>query len=176
MEPNLGQTPNGAYRDAIHIAVICVVAGEDLLVGQDVSVEKSIAFGRSGSGGDIGVVDPFLELNLDKGDQFWLFLYPNTVTSMQHHWEHPSFNPQAIPPSGNYGDPEGVSKRFLEALCATYGVRWSDFEYAYVEGEGIHMGENDSANDMKDDPDFLWHFQNVFGKPPHEDGYFSCAC
>lgn len=79
---------NAARRDAIHVAVAPVEAAEDLLPGQHVG----LVVGKASAGVEpIGVVDPFLTATILKGQRFWLFLYPNTVTSLRHVWTHPAF-------------------------------------------------------------------------------------
>lgn len=87
-------------RDAIHIAVAPVVAGATLNPGDHVGflVSGDIeTVGRAdGPFGErhvtpIGIVDPFLTVRLMRGDRFWLFLYPQTITSLRHDWTHPAF-------------------------------------------------------------------------------------
>lgn len=34
----------------------------------------------------VGIVDPFLRESVQPSQRFWLFLYPNTVTSLRHEW------------------------------------------------------------------------------------------
>lgn len=79
-------------RDAIHIAIAPAVAAEKLVPGEHVGLdEKGEA---TAAGAPIGIVDPYLDVkSLQKGARFWLFLYPNSVTGMRHHWAHPSFGP-----------------------------------------------------------------------------------
>lgn len=78
-----------ARRDAIHIAVAPVVAQEWLNAGEHVTRD-----GRHAEyGGEaVGVVDPFLRTGVDKGQRFFIFLYPDTVTGMRHVWSHPAFD------------------------------------------------------------------------------------
>lgn len=92
-----------ARRDAIHVAVAPVVAGERLCAGMHVLLDgHGVAFmdDSMGNGAElvgertdrtVGVVDPFLTESVKKGDRFYVFLYPNTVTGMRHHWMHPAF-------------------------------------------------------------------------------------
>jgi hypothetical protein len=82
-------------RDAIHVAVAPVTAAGRLAPGQHVGLVRA---GDTELVGPceytIGVVDPFLREDVQPGQRFWLFLYPNTVTSLRHVWAHPAFAPR----------------------------------------------------------------------------------
>ena len=86
-------TDANAGRDAIHVAIAPCVAAEDLEPGQHVGLVD----GESDVVGTqtarlVGIVDPFLTETVRKGQRFYLCLYPNTVTSLRHHWAHPAFD------------------------------------------------------------------------------------
>ena len=91
--PNLGHTPAAdARRDAVHIAVAPVVAGVDLEPGQHVGLFQDGT--AKPLNPHIGIVDPFYKGRINRGQKFWLFLYPGTVTSLRHVWTHPAFKVQ----------------------------------------------------------------------------------
>lgn len=81
-----------AKRDAIHLAVEPVVAGETLSAGQDVGRKADGTFGSTGIKGKfLGIVDPFLRGRVHIGDRFWLIMYPRQISSLRHVWAHPDF-------------------------------------------------------------------------------------
>lgn len=80
-----------AFRDAIHIAIAPVTAAETLNPGEPVSFVLGEAV-YDPSAKAIGVVDPFLEKQILPGQRFYIFIYPNTVTSLRHAWTHPAFS------------------------------------------------------------------------------------
>jgi hypothetical protein len=84
----------GSHRDCVHIAVAPVVAGHALGAGDHVGFlpDGSVGFVEK-PGRPIGIVDPFLPemLSVDVGQTFWLFLYPNSITSLRHVFTHPAF-------------------------------------------------------------------------------------
>lgn len=93
--PNVGQivTDPSAARDAIHVAVIPMKAGCFLKPGEHVEIRRN-SYGEIlpvAPGKGVGVVDPYLTEDVRPGQMFWLFLYPNTVTSLRHVWSHPAF-------------------------------------------------------------------------------------
>lgn len=86
MQPTLGQPIDAtAQRDAIHVAIAPVVAPVDLQPGQHVDARGNLTPPH------VGIVDPFRTGTICAGDRFYLCLYPNTVTSLRHEWEHPAF-------------------------------------------------------------------------------------
>lgn len=81
MHPEVGQKiDSSAERDAIHVAIAPVVAGESLNPGQSICLQDD-GFGHQVAVSAnyhnlerIGVVDPFLEKTLKAGDKFYMFL------------------------------------------------------------------------------------------------------
>jgi hypothetical protein len=83
------------HRDAIHLGVEPVVAGMDLVAGTHVFLENGKAYSEGvrthAAQKLVGIVDPFLKVDLEQGDRFWLVVYPRQITSLRHVWEHPDF-------------------------------------------------------------------------------------
>lgn len=95
--PKVGQliTNGDKRRDAIHVALAPATANEDLNPGDHIGFaeEKNIElFGKCEN--PIGIVDPYLKDQVKKGQSFWMFLYPETVTSLRHVWTHPAYKMQ----------------------------------------------------------------------------------
>ena len=93
--PKVGELIGGVVqRDAIHIAVAPVIAGEPLWPGQDIGFtdeNDGETVGAELSSTHIGIVDPYLHKRPLKGQRFWMFLFPQTITSLRHKWTHPAF-------------------------------------------------------------------------------------
>lgn len=88
------------HRDAIHLAVEAVKAGEELLVGQAIGIINGVAYAAHTYpeiGGVTckvpyhGIVDPFLPRGPYENETFWFVMAPRLVTSLRHVWSHPSF-------------------------------------------------------------------------------------
>lgn len=105
--PNLGQEPAAdARRDAVHVAVAPIRARHQLQPGDHVGLAtdkqgRTRAFYVPVSDSRameeaVGIVDPFRTGPVEEEGLFWLFLYPNTVTSLRHVWTHPAFSPKPI--------------------------------------------------------------------------------
>ena len=168
------------FRDAFHIAVAPVTAGEKLSPGDHIGFLPDGAVGEATA--NIGIVDPFLKKTVKKGDKFWLFLYPNTVTSLRHNWEHPAFSEKKCE--------EVVSdKSFSEKWMRQWAVRHMGIDYygegtvsedkaynfAIEAGHNHSVGPYESARDYIDD-EWWGHWEKITGGKRGVDVYFSCAC
>lgn len=80
-------------RDAIHLGVEPVEAGEQLAVGAIIGIKDGKAYQSTKRNGikALGIVDPFLESKVLPGQRFWLVVMPRQITSLRHVWEHPDF-------------------------------------------------------------------------------------
>ncbi len=84
-------------RDAIHLAVIPVVAYETMKPGERVRLtKKGEATIATVEEECVGIVDPFLYSKVVYGQRFWCVLNPRTITSLRHVWSHPAF-PEEVP-------------------------------------------------------------------------------
>lgn len=88
-------------KDAIHVAVATVKAGQELRPGMPVEVKSTaddynggntyaIAYATTQEASH-GVVDPYLVGPIRDGEVFWLFLKPGTVENLAHTWTHKAF-------------------------------------------------------------------------------------
>ena len=166
-------------RDAIHIAVIPARADQKLAPGAMVRLvgDWPCAVEIGNDDDSIGVVDPFLQCAVLPGQTFWLFLRPNTVTGMRHHWEHPAFIAE--------GPSESVKWLMDFAERAGLGYeRMMGIVEDYVDNAEVWV-ERDSerARDVyyECSEDFWKHYEAVTGvKEPKSERHwgapFSCSC
>lgn len=167
----LGQILTGNEgRDAVHVAIAPCVAKEKLYPGQDVGADGTTAQPH------VGIVDPYLKHPVLPEQGFWLCLYPNTVTSLRHEWEHPAFPATEKTQDG--------SVAWLTDFAATFGMTYD----AVIEAakEWLNTGEWTWLN--YDTPDRAWtdrvlfwqHFENATGIEVPEDDkgstFFTCSC
>ncbi len=179
-----------AGRDAIHVAVEPVEAGQILAPGIPVLLKDGKAYRAFGDEG-IGVVDPFIKNYVGEGQRFWLLLNPRTITSLRHVWSHPAFEDAetVAPVSGD----KAASERWLRDYCerevdfATYeeiiqvalgeDVSRSDDGYYGLRNEGdyiISMGR-DAGGEIPFE--FWYHLEILTGqKITNRPSYFSCSC
>lgn len=178
-ELKLGQIiTDEQQRDAIHVAVVPIVAAEYLKPGDPIGRIDGDLFGECHE--PIGVVDPFLKQGVEPGQKCWLFLYPNTVTGMRHHWEHPAF-PSSMPTSGkDRSVSEQWIRDFAEKINQTYTGLMDAAETWVDEEEYTFVGENEGYKDGSDSEwrEFWMHWQQVTGKTPRNPigWFFSCGC
>ena len=172
--PELGQEANPHdQKDAIHIAVLPVICPvTSLRPGEHVTIE-GMPTGGPGAQEGVGIVDPFLRHRIDRGDRFWILLYPGTVTSLRHEWSHPALTKD---------DSEDVAwlRQFAEDVGVSYEVLMKGAEHYADDGTSLYMGSNQSyENRYHDYKEFWERFERVAGKTAAEgDGwcFFSCGC
>ena len=162
-------------RDAIHVAVAPVKAGENLAVGQRVRLVNNIAVPEFEDNTAIGIVDPFLPSQVRVGQMFWLFLFPGTITALRHEWTHPAFEQKA--------NHESVLKQIASRIgCSFEGLLQRLDVYARgscCDDDFIYEG----LNQLKDELIIsqMWDAYEEYRMKKVDpeiktSTYFSCAC
>ena len=172
-------------RDAVHVAVFSAISEEKLFPGQDVAIsEIGERDARVASNGDlIGIVDPFLEKPVFPGQRCWVYLYPRTITALNHRWSHPAFaadNGVYFTPSNKIGSENWLRDFCAHNDCPSYTQTLAlaenfingyteDDEYLLVRGQDAH-GEIPA--------EFWVNVGIVLGRPipPKCPTYFTCSC
>jgi hypothetical protein len=164
-----------AGRDAIHLAVEPVMAGEDLYPGENIGLIDGKA--RSGVSKLLGIVDPFLKEKVKEGQLFWLIVYPRQITSLRHVWSHPDFPEETATASRIT-----KAKKWIEEFAALIGIDYLTLiqgatEYA-ERGEYLHMGDNEEYGNHYDKMEEFWdNYEIVTGKSvTNKNGFFTCSC
>jgi len=157
-------------RDAIHVAVAPVVAFGKLYPGNHIGFVKNDnrTVGATASK-KIGIVDPFLTEPVDKGEQFWMFLYPNTITSLRHDWIHPEFREEDTA--------RGNAIQWITKWALTNGI---SYEYAMQCGDNRDFFVGHDV-DYSQIPEQFWDNYEIIRdtkvpKVIREETYFHCAC
>jgi hypothetical protein len=182
-QDEIGKILTGNHeRDAIHIAVAPVIAKETLVPGQAVGlIEDSVDIvGKHAN--PIGIVDPFLTTSVRRGEKFWMFLYPNTITSLKHNWTHPAFEDAEVKKMLDKVSGNSESRRFLEDYARQ--VQLSYKELLDAAGTYLLRGDDyclsfDTPDIVYSQPEEFWkHYQIVTGEPveDHSATFFRCAC
>lgn len=171
----------GAGRDAIHVAVEPVMAGEKLYPGQDIGIVNGKAFKSVDL---VGIVDPFLKNTVMPGEWFWLLVYPRTITSLRHVWSHPAFTDKESKENINVMPDKAVSEAWLRSFCENNDCPAYDTvmraiegrdEQSYFDEEYLHFDGLDAHGEI---PDEFWdHVEIVTGKRiTMRSKWFSCSC
>ena len=166
-------------RDAVHVAVTPIEAGDTLAPGEWVCLKEGVAHKRRSwrDGEAVGFVDPCLEEGVKAGQRFWLWLRPGSITSLRHNWTHPSLPEQ--PPTSE--QKQAAMKRMGEigehigGFSAEQMVKY----YADVATRGDGCLPNDIDN--YDAPADFWEVGElitglVIAPAKKKDHYFRCAC
>jgi len=170
-------------RDAIHLAVEPVEAGQDLEPGDVIQVIQGVAYkdndrkeyGQGAVKGKVpmGIVDPFLLNPVKDGERFWCVLWPRTVKSLRHVWTHPDF------PSEEEAKAEAeaevkvraevvaqtrkdASEQWLRTFCKENDV--PSFERVLEIGHGLAEGKTQEISE--DDPYYKFKWNHAASSDP----------
>lgn len=166
-------------RDAIHLAVEPVIAGEELEPGCHITVRAGVAM-KTAVGAGLGIVDPFLTVTVKKGKRFWFVMYPRQVRSLRHVWTH-----QAFPDDTIIAETSDLAKEearaFIASVARGLGVGSEDLidnaDY-YVES-GEYWVEGGRFEGQRVPDEFWTHYETLTGKKVPDDkrhSFLSCSC
>jgi hypothetical protein len=169
-----------AQRDAIHIAVAPVVASQILAAGDHIGLLPGSADEVAGAAPTItpiGIVDPFLREHVQVGQRFYMWLYPQTVTGMRHHWSHPAFEATAAT------DAKSESRAWIEAFAAELDQTYNRLMAAaelWIEDQDYTYDNSETYKqvDYAKWPIFWKHYEVVTGTKVKNHGatFFTCSC
>lgn len=157
-------------RDAVHVAIAPVTAGENLRQGQKVCLVGTDRVMAAASPQEWdGIVDPFLTAPVAQGQRFWLWMRPGSITSLRHDWTHPAMERADVADSRRWIErfADRVDHTVEEVMTAARSA--AEWGGTSIEGSpGIEVPE-----------DFWRHFEKVSGIKVREDrrsDFFSCSC
>lgn len=177
-------------QDAVHIAIAPVVAYHTLDPGEHVGLTE-LGEADSYHKNPIGVVDPFLTTTVRKGEKFWLFLYPGSITSLKHFWTHPAFEKKTevvpvAPIQVTVKEPPvldayTIAWRAVESIADNYGLDATELLEAadsFVQyNEYFSQGGRFEGEYLTDD--FWPHYEvirNVVVPNSKQHSFFTCSC
>jgi len=174
-------------RDAIHLAVLPMVAPYRIAVGAHVDKDGRPVAPYSEYA--VGIVDPFLNrLGVDTGERFWLLIYPRVITSLRHVWAHPAFQDEApsiesVKAVIAQDSKEWMTKWALEHMGYNYYGDSNDDRLSPEEalaaaiqaGRDNHVGPYESAANHIDS-EWWDHWEAITGSRGDRSAYFSCSC
>ncbi len=174
-------------RDAIHLAVEPVIAGERLYPGQEIGFDTS---GRamSKTGGAmklLGIVDPFLKSMVFPGDKIFLVVYPRQITSLRHVWSHPDFAEEPTKTEIVYVSPQKPvtaleeSEKWMREFCDADSLNYHKVVAAAMDSNGEYLTIYDSDAHGNIPPEFWDHMEVITGRKFQKDEraeWFSCSC
>lgn len=166
-------------RDAVHIAIAPVVAAEPLTVGEHVGILLDGTASKAALT-KVGIVDPYLKTFVKKGQTFYIFLYPGSITSLTHHWSHPAFLTELTPAQIAAGEAEEWIRNWAEEMDITGGferVMEAAANTARGDWDFINEGAKFEGTNM---PDEFWgmyeKLQGTTVPLERRGNFFSCSC
>ena len=164
-------------RDAIHIAVVPVVAAVTLRRGDWVRMSGGrailAAFGEPEAA---GVVDPYLNVeHVEVLHTFWLYLKPGSITALRHDWDHPAFPKESKANLEELEKSKVWVEKYAASVCLSYETIMTAADNWCIRGEEYYS----PATEYKYVPEEFWyHYEVIRGAKvaSHErDNFFSCC-
>jgi hypothetical protein len=178
-------------RDAIHIAIMPVIVDDDYMApGSEVKFvpgsKDTVRCVTNYSEQGIGIIDPYINrFNgvLRKGDKVWLFLRPNSVTGMRHHWKHPGIDDQEVITNQseiwllNFADRYGMAFDEMVQIAKDGTDNAEGGDCIVANAVDIHSAEDLDAGDY----DLFWTHMEAFTNMKFDDAHrkrvgWSCTC
>ncbi len=169
-------------RDAIHLAVLPVMAGARLKPGQEIALTDGVALPQAGG---MLIVDPFLSEPAMPGERFWAVLKPRLVTSLRHVWTHPEFPSEEVAApaaAGSFDLEKAKARAVIERIAEQCNVDSADEliwgARRYIK-HGDYMCEGGRWEGVSLPDEFWPAYEIVTGEMATEhygDSFFSCSC
>lgn len=185
------------YRDAIHLAVEPVKAGENLKRGEYITLADGVAV-KCLEKNALGIVDPFIK-SVKKGDSFWLVVLPRKITSLRHVWSHPDFKEDVEVVPNPQEDAKQEAYKWIQEYAESFGIYDEEYygtKYS-IDAEDLIAYGKDFYEDMERGswPDYLvkggllegeytsdlfWEKLSIYlGRElnsKYTGNFFSCSC
>lgn len=164
-------------RDAVHIAVVPVIASGDFSPGEHVGVTADGLYATT-EYPHIGIVDPFLSKNVEvvrKGQTFWLFLYQGQVTTLRHEWTHPAFPAVLRAPDETVTRAKAVLQEMADGCDMSYEALLQAAKNYLADGTQTESWDDNISGKEKA---FWGAYEIVVGQQvrDHDANFFSCCC
>lgn len=196
VQTNIGQILSDSeniQRDAIHIAVLPVTSKETIYGGMWLRFAfestTQVLQADDESPSIMGIADPFIKGPIGAGQRFYMFVLPNTITSLRHDWTHPRMAIMEAPTPSDQAIISkvtdrllfGAEKRLLQECAFDLDISYDDLVTAaqnYVEhGDYLSDGGKFEGASL---PDGFWEaFERITRTqvPMEKQGnFFSCSC
>ena len=188
-QSTLGKLLEGhAPRDAIHIAIVSVIAHERMFPGMPVGVNENLRASPEFTP-HIGIIDPYLTEPVDPGDYCYLCLYPQSITALKHHWSHPVFDElerklMEIADARDKSLEQAESEKWLDDFARRIGMEFTELVTSldeYMEdGTEIKMGHDfsDMPGPCREEVPQMWrHYAIVRGLTPkaRPSPFYTCC-
>lgn len=150
-------------RDAVHIPIVSVEAGESLQPGQAIYFKERKAYAAPANGRMVSAaVDPYLREPVNQGERFFAVLHPYSVYGLHHEWEHGEF-PRPIYHRAS------ESERWLRTFAEQWRIPYEEMIQGAVTGDGVTFGVDFHPPADELDPEFWSHLSKLTGREFDKD-------